>query len=212
MPSWRIKGGVFQNVFFSAVRDRHSLPYRNIPPSHSPRYRRIRGKYFAFHAVDVARPFVIAGLNACERIAAVHDVRLAVNYRATIKPGGEQIARVNVAGRSNFGGRERGRIFVRRKLRCFRHRRGDGVGQRQFLVVSAAQQPADHFETFVVKFQFLFQIGTVHEQMQMVVVDQRRIFRIAPPFGVEMQTKHEIGMQPCVYQNGATTNLAVAIE
>jgi hypothetical protein len=27
-----------------------------------------------------------------------------INYRATIQPGGEQIARVNVAGRSNFGG------------------------------------------------------------------------------------------------------------
>ena len=46
----------------------------------------------------------------------------------------------------------------------------------------------------------------------MIVIDQRRIFRIAPAFGIEMQTKHKIGMQFRVYEHGATTNLAVAIK
>src|SRR5437667_12110917 len=46
----------------------------------------------------------------------------------------------------------------------------------------------------------------------MIDVGQRRIVRIAPAFGVEMQTKHKIGMQFEVYPRSAATDLAVAVE
>src|SRR6266550_2638902 len=48
--------------------------------------------------------------------------------------------------------------------------------------------------------------------MKMVVVYQSRTIWIAPTLGVEVQTKHKIRMQPCVYQHRATPNLAVAVE
>ena len=86
------------------------------------------------------------------------------------------------------------------------------VRQRQFLIVGAAQKPPDHFETFVIKFEFLCQIGSIHKQMKMIGVGQVRIVRVAPPFGIEVQTKHKIGMQFEVHQRRAASNLAIAIE
>src|SRR5437867_2579729 len=48
--------------------------------------------------------------------------------------------------------------------------------------------------------------------MKMVLVHQSWVIRIAPWLGVEMQTKHEIGMQLCVHERGATTDFAVAVK
>src|SRR2546423_12122460 len=48
--------------------------------------------------------------------------------------------------------------------------------------------------------------------MQMIIVDQSRVARISPAFGIEMQTKHKIRMQLRVHQSGATTDFAVAIK
>src|SRR5215471_13768948 len=58
---------------------------------------------FAFDAVDVSRPFVIAGLNACEHLFAVHDVRLAVHNRTTVKTRGKQIAGIYVTAVTDLG-------------------------------------------------------------------------------------------------------------
>ena len=44
---------------------------------------------FAFNAVDVARSFVIAGLNTSKDIFAVHDIRFAIHNWATIKTCGQ---------------------------------------------------------------------------------------------------------------------------
>src|SRR3989449_10201725 len=46
----------------------------------------------------------------------------------------------------------------------------------------------------------------------MIGVGQARIVWIAPAFSIEMQTKHEIGMQFKVHQSGPASNLAVTIE
>ena len=48
--------------------------------------------------------------------------------------------------------------------------------------------------------------------MEMIVIDQSWIGRIAPAFGIEMQTKHKIRMQFSINQDGAATDLAVAIK
>src|SRR5205814_6502998 len=70
----------------------------------------------AFHAVDVEGAFVIAGLNTSESVIAVHHVRLAINYRTTVKPRGEQIARINITARADLSRTVRGRIFVGSQL------------------------------------------------------------------------------------------------
>src|SRR6267143_189350 len=64
------------------------------------------------YPIDVARSVVIARLDAIETFAAVHNVRFAVNNRATVEPCRQQIARVNVAGRSNLRSGQRGGILV----------------------------------------------------------------------------------------------------
>lgn len=51
---------------------------------------------FPLSAVDVPQSLVIASLNARESVAAVHDIRFAINNRAAIKSGREQIASIHV--------------------------------------------------------------------------------------------------------------------
>ena len=148
----------------------------------------------AFCAVDIAHSFVIAGLNTSERVLAVHDIRLAINHRTTIKPRGEQIACVHVTGCANFRGAVRRRIFISRQPSFARQCGRYAVRQRQFFLVSAAQKTPDHFETFVIEFQLLCQVGAVHKQVKMIRVGQRRTIWVAPAFSVEMQTKHKVGM------------------
>src|SRR2546423_9255178 len=48
--------------------------------------------------------------------------------------------------------------------------------------------------------------------MEMIIIDQSRVARIPPAFGIEMQTKHKIRMQLPVNEHGAATDLAVAIK
>ena len=48
--------------------------------------------------------------------------------------------------------------------------------------------------------------------MEMIIVDQGRLARITPTFGIEMQAKHKIGMQLCVHEDGAATDFAVAVK
>src|SRR5436190_20898498 len=48
--------------------------------------------------------------------------------------------------------------------------------------------------------------------MEMIGVGQRRTLRVAPPFGVEMETKNQIGMQRKVHARRTASNLAIAIE
>ena len=73
---------------------------------------------FAFNAVDVARSFVIAGLNTSEHVFAVHDVRLAVHDRATVNARGEQIARIHVTAGTDFGRAVRGGICDTAASQC----------------------------------------------------------------------------------------------
>src|SRR5437868_3909321 len=70
---------------------------------------------FLIDPVDLLRSVVVAGLNPCEPIFAVHDVGLTIHDRAAIQPWGEQVTRVNVTARSNFGGGERSWILICRK-------------------------------------------------------------------------------------------------
>src|SRR6266480_2588484 len=74
---------------------------------------------FSIDAVDLLRSAIIAGLNPREPVFAVHDVWFAVDDRAAIKPRRQQIARVNIAARSNFRGGERGWILIGRKTGRF---------------------------------------------------------------------------------------------
>src|SRR5438094_610978 len=67
---------------------------------------------FTFDPVDQARSFVIPSLDANEGIIAVHEVRLAINHRTTIKPRGQQIARIHVSAHANFRRAVRRWIFV----------------------------------------------------------------------------------------------------
>src|SRR5262249_27022146 len=67
---------------------------------------------FTFNAVDVARSFVIAGLNAGKHVFAVHHVRLAVHDRATEKSRRQQIARKYVTAGTDFGCAVSSRIGV----------------------------------------------------------------------------------------------------
>ena len=46
----------------------------------------------------------------------------------------------------------------------------------------------------------------------MIGVDQRWLVRIAPAFGVEMQAKHQIGMQFEVHERRPSANLAIPVE
>src|SRR6266853_7026919 len=46
---------------------------------------------FSFNAIDRSHSLVIARLNTSECVVAVHDEGLAINYRTSIKPRGEQI-------------------------------------------------------------------------------------------------------------------------
>ena len=147
-----------------------------------------------------------------ENVVAVHDVRLAVNDRTTIQSRCQQVARVNITAAADFGGAIRGRILVRRQLRFLCHRGRDGIGERQFLIISAAQKAPDHLETLVIQLQFILQIGAIQEQMKMIRIGQCRTVRIAPGFGIEMQAQHEIGMQLRVHEHCPATNLAVAVE
>ena len=48
--------------------------------------------------------------------------------------------------------------------------------------------------------------------MQVVAVHQRRMVRIAPRLGIEMQAEHKIRLQLVVYQAGAAPDFAVAIK
>src|SRR6266480_2720091 len=48
--------------------------------------------------------------------------------------------------------------------------------------------------------------------MKMIFIGQCWVIWIAPAFGIQMQTKHEIGMQFSVHQYGATADFAIAIE
>src|SRR5207302_3898774 len=75
---------------------------------------------FSINTVDLLRAVIITCLNPSEPVFAVHDVGLAVNDRAAIKPRSQQIARINVSARSNLGGSERGWILIRRKAARFR--------------------------------------------------------------------------------------------
>src|SRR2546423_5437379 len=46
----------------------------------------------------------------------------------------------------------------------------------------------------------------------MVGVGQRRTLRVAPAFGVKMETKNQIGMQLKVHARRTASNLAIAVE
>ena len=46
----------------------------------------------------------------------------------------------------------------------------------------------------------------------MIIVDQGRLARITPAFGIEVQAKHKIRMQLCVHEHGAATDLAVPVK
>jgi hypothetical protein len=85
---------------------------------------------FAFHAVDVAHPIVIAGLDTSKSVVAVHDVRFTINDRTTIKSRREQIARINITGCSDLRRVLRGWILVGRELRLLRHGHRDRIGER----------------------------------------------------------------------------------
>jgi hypothetical protein len=126
---------------------------------------------FPLNAVDIPQSFVIASLNARESVAAVHDVRFAINDGTTKEPRREQIARIHVSHRSNLRHGVCRWIFVGRQVGFASHRGSDRVGKRQFFIVSAAQEPANHFKALIIKFQLVFQIRTVHQQMKMIIVD-----------------------------------------
>jgi hypothetical protein len=126
---------------------------------------------FPLNAVDVPQSIVVASLNARESVAAVHDVRFAVNDGTTIEPRCQQIARIHVSCRSNLRHGVCRWIFVGRQVGFASHRPSDRFGKRQFFIVSAAQKPANHFKALIIKFQLVFQIRTVHQQMKMIVVD-----------------------------------------
>src|SRR5262245_31309953 len=110
---------------------------------------------FAFNAVDFARSFVVTSLDTGENVIVVHDVRFAVHDWAAVKTRSEQIAGIYVTAGSDFGRAISGRIRVRRQSGLASHRKGNRVGERQLLVVGATQKPPDHFETFIIEFQFL---------------------------------------------------------
>src|SRR5262249_43558941 len=55
-------------------------------------------------------------------------------------------------------------------------------------------------------------IRSVHEQVKVIDVSQRRTIRVAPAFSVEMQTKHKIRMQFEIHQRCAASNLSIAVE
>src|SRR5262249_20887189 len=74
------------------------------------------------------------------------------------------------------------------------------------------KNPPNHFETLVIKFELLCQIGPVYKQVKMSGVGQGWIVWVAPAFRIEMQTKHQIGMQFEVHQRRPTSNLAIAVE
>ena len=48
--------------------------------------------------------------------------------------------------------------------------------------------------------------------MKMIGVGQLWVVRVAPAFSIQMQTKHQIGMQFDVHQRSPTSNFAVAIK
>src|SRR5439155_17045601 len=165
-----------------------------------------------FNAVDVARSFVIAGLNTSKHIFAVHDVRLAVHDWATVKTRGQQIARIHVTAGSDFGRAVSGWIRVRRQASFRCHCRSNCIRQRQLLVVRATKKPPNHFEALIIEFQLLRQIRSVNQQVKMIRVGQRWTSRIAPSFSIEMQTQHKVRMQFEIHKGRTTPNLAIAVE
>ena len=78
--------------------------------------------------------------------------------------------------------------------------------------VGAAQESPDHLETLIVELEFGLEVGAVHEQMQMILVDERGIVLVAPGFRVEVQAENQIGMQSRVYHSRSLADLLGAVE
>src|SRR5213075_370648 len=107
----------------------------------------------------------------CEDVAVIHDVRLEVNHRTLVKPGRDQVARVDVTACADFSDVV-GRILIWRKLHFFRHHRGNCVGDFDLLVVGATQKPPQHLKTFVIKRELGFEVGSIYKKMQMILLDE----------------------------------------
>ncbi len=113
-------------------------------------------------AVDFPLAVVVAGDEAGEVGAGVHDVGFEKHDRAFVKPVGEQVAGpdVGLAGDGEDGAGA-GRIAVRRQAGGGGHRLGHTGGDEHFFGMGALEQLVEHRKPLVGQADFIIAVGAV---------------------------------------------------
>ena len=89
-----------------------------------------------------------------------------------------------------------------------RHR----IGGTEFLRVRPSQEFHEHRVTFVLMGELFPRHGTAEQEMEMILVGQGGVIRIAPFLGIEVEADDEIGTDTLVDQLCPVADLPDAVE
>ena len=164
-------------------------------------------------ALDLAQPRVVAGLNSGVVAGGVHDVWLHENYRALIKAIGEEVAhpQVRLSGDGANVGGFRG-IGIGRQVADFGKGGGDAGPNLSFLLVGALEQLLQEREALVGEEELLVGVRAVENEVEMAAIGEKRLLRVAPSFGIEVEAEDQVRLEDLVNPIGAGTNFGGAIK
>jgi hypothetical protein len=159
-------------------------------------------------AIDELGSFVVTGLDAFDKVGAVHDIGFQKNDRALVEAGGEKVA----------GPQERIVVEIGRKLvigpigigwqiGLFLKGGGDAGGEGEFFIDGAGEEALEHLEAFVVVRDFGFVKGSREDDMEVLSGRECRRAR-----AIKVEADDQVGFDLVVDEVGTGADFGGAVE
>ena len=159
-------------------------------------------------AINKFNAFVVPGLDAFDKVGAVHDIGFQKNDGALVEAGGEKVA----------GPEERIVVEIGRKLvigpigvgwqiGLFLEGGGDVGGEGEFFIDGAGEEALEHLEAFVVVRDFGFVKGSGENDMEVLSGGECRRAR-----AIKVEADDEVGFDLFVDEVGAGADFGSAVE
>jgi len=162
---------------------------------------------------DGAGARVVAGLDAGDGFGVVHHVGFVEEDRAEVEAVGQEIAGPEVGVAANVAGALRVGLVAERRQPGAPGEDGRRFGaERGLFVVDALEQAQEEFEALVGAGDFRVGERAADEDVEMVSGRERRMLRVAPGFGVEVEAEDEVRADFLVDFPGAGSDFGGAVE
>src|SRR5215831_12765711 len=86
------------------------------------------------------------------------------------------------------------------------------LGEGDLSRESSSEQFFQHLKPYIFKFEFAWLVCPIDQQVHMICLNERRFFRVAPLFCIEVDTDNDVRRELFVHQSAPAANFGYAVK